>query len=259
VREKVIAELHTRGRQALTPDASLVDFNPPREFDPELKSDDLYRLGSDVWLLVDQALKSWETIDLYPLLDDEAEVVRWQTISALRTRGEIDTFNRASAMCADEREGTREQGAMILCQLGPYDVPEPLRNRAVPLLLKLLSEDPSPEVRSAAAFAFGHIEASDEARDALVRASKDADEDVRYGVAFGLGKDENPAATKALLDLMEDSDEDVRDWATFGIGTMQELDSPEIREALLSESLIRRKRFAWKPIPDSPNERTNAY
>lgn len=36
------------------------------------------------------------------------------------------------------------------------------------------------------------------------------------------------------MELTQDTDEDVRDWATFGLGVFGQLDSPEIREALVT-------------------------
>jgi HEAT repeat protein len=228
----VVDELQIRGEQVNPPHDSITDFNPPREMDPTLDEDDLYAIGSDLWLLVFQALKSWDTIALYPLLEDEAAIVRCMVVDELRTRGEVDTFNRACSMCSDPREEIREQAAQILSQLGPSEAPAPLRKQSVPFLLELLTRDPSPCVRSAAAAGFGHIAAHEEARRYLLEAAKDPSPEVRFSVAFALGGDHDPVATSALIELMDDSDEDVRDWATFGIGTLRDHDSPPIREAL---------------------------
>ena len=150
----------------------------------------------------------------------------------LQIRGEVETFNRACSMCSDSRPEIREMAALILSQLGPSDVPAPLRNQAVPLLLELLTTDPSPCVRSAAAFGFGHINAHDVARDALIAAANDPSPAVREGVAFALSEDDDPSAISTMIELMDDIDEDVREAATFGVGTMHEGDSPTIREAL---------------------------
>jgi HEAT repeat protein len=233
VREKVAEELKSRGEEVPIARQSFVDFNPPRETDLTLGDNDLYAAGSDIWLFVYQALKSWATNDLYPLLEDEAAIVRWQAVSALRSRGEVETYNRARSMCSDPRPEIREMAAQILSQLGPADEPAPLRNQAVPFLLELLTKDPSPCVRSAAAIGVGNIDAHDLTRDALVAAARDPSPAVREGVACALGSDDNPTAISTLIELMDDVNEDVRDWATFGVGTLHEGDNPIIREALL--------------------------
>lgn len=231
VRGKAVEELESRGEQLTAEHLLAMGFSPPRETDLELDEDDLYSLGSELWLLVFQALRSLDTQALYPLLEDDAVLVRWKTIGALRIRGEIDTFERAQAMCHDPRDKMREIGVQILCQLGPPD--SPLRAQSVPLLLELLVKDQSPSVRAAAATGFGFLEAFEQARNALVAAAKDGSAEVREAVAFGLGCDEDPLATTTLIELMEDGDEDVRECATWCIGTLREHDSTAIREALL--------------------------
>jgi HEAT repeats len=232
VREKVAEELKIRGEDVPPVRHALVDFNPPRETDLTLDEDDLDAADTVLRVLVFQALNAWDMDDLYPLLEDEAVIVSWQALNELRIRGEVETYNRACSMCFDSRPEIREMAAQILSQLGPSDVPAPLRNQAVPLLLELLTKDPSPCVRSAAAFGFGHINAHDVARDALVAAARDPSPAVREGVAFALSEDDDPSAISTMIRLMDDIDEDVRDWATFGLGTLHEDDSPTIREAL---------------------------
>jgi HEAT repeat protein len=43
-------------------------------------------------------------------------------------------------------------------------------------------------------------------------------------------------AVQALIRLARDLDRDVRNWATFGIAQQTDLDSPELREALLARA-----------------------
>ncbi len=60
------------------------------------------------------------------------------------------------------------------------------------------------------------------------------DSELRYAVACALGSmSNNPEAAAGLIALTHDSDPKVRDWATFGLGVLGELDSPEIRQALM--------------------------
>jgi HEAT repeat protein len=72
-----------------------------------------------------------------------------------------------------------------------------------------------------------------------------ADPQVRFGVAFGLSREEDPLAIQALIDLSSDEDDEVRDWATFALGTQTDLDSPQIREALFKRAV-------------DPNDNSNA-
>jgi HEAT repeat protein len=57
---------------------------------------------------------------------------------------------------------------------------------------------------------------------------------VRYAVAYGLEGFEDELAIRTLIVLSRDSDTDVRDWATFALGSQIDLDTPEIRAALLA-------------------------
>lgn len=59
-----------------------------------------------------------------------------------------------------------------------------------------------------------------------------ADSAMRWNVAVSLGCYPDPAAIGALIQLATDVDSDVRDWATFGLGTLQNADTPELREVL---------------------------
>lgn len=42
-----------------------------------------------------------------------------------------------------------------------------------------------------------------------------------------------PDSVSALIELSADADEDVRNWATFGLGSMDSVDTPLLREALV--------------------------
>ena len=57
---------------------------------------------------------------------------------------------------------------------------------------------------------------------------------MRFSVACALGHFPNdPEAVATLLTLTRDDDSEVRDWAVFGLGVQGDVDSSEIREALL--------------------------
>jgi HEAT repeat protein len=62
------------------------------------------------------------------------------------------------------------------------------------------------------------------------------DEEVRYELAFSLLGHEAEPAVDALIQLSRDPDGDVRDWATFGLGTRIDVDTSEVRAALLART-----------------------
>jgi HEAT repeat protein len=73
--------------------------------------------------------------------------------------------------------------------------------------------------------------------------------DVRRNVAMGLGaamcNDLLPEGVSALVRLSRDQDDDVRDWATFSLGGL-EIGTPEVREALWAR--------VTDPHPDTRDE-----
>ncbi len=56
---------------------------------------------------------------------------------------------------------------------------------------------------------------------------------VRHGVTLGLSGLDEQAVISGLIVLAEDSDFDVKNWAVFGLGSQCDLDTAELREALL--------------------------
>src|SRR5439155_3515581 len=87
-------------------------------------------------------------------------------------------------------------------------------------------------VVSSALVALGHLGTGDAV--SIASLVSHASEDVRYAVAYCLGARDEPIARKTLIILSHDSDPDVRSWATFGLGTLSNIDSEDIRLALLA-------------------------
>lgn len=98
------------------------------------------------------------------------------------------------------------------------------------LLLKGL-HDTHEEVVCAAVSGLGH-RPHPAALSELVALSEHRNATLRWNVAVALGMYAEPAAADALQRLALDIDDDVRDWATFGLGSLQEVDTPAIRELL---------------------------
>ena len=162
------------------------------------------------------------------LADPESDDGR-EALAIVHQRGGPVEFECGALLAKGATEQERIVGADILAQLGWCE-----RNHheeSVSILLELL-QDPSEGVVYAAAIALGHRQ-DKRAITPLVGLHAHPNPDVRYAVVHGLSGHDNLSAVAALVQLAADEDRDVRNWATFGLACQTDLDSPEIREALL--------------------------
>jgi HEAT repeat protein len=177
-----------------------------------------------------EALKALSTSDLIAEAElNLASEDRWDYVHALRSRPEEVVFQAASAWCASSDASLRSLGADVLAQLGVHT--RPFREQSLPILWPLL-EDPSADVLYATLHALGHLDIAGEERKLLPLLEHDS-ADVRYAIAFAIGSIESEVAVNMLIRLSDDPVANVRDWATFGLGTQIEMDSEDIRAALL--------------------------
>ena len=84
-----------------------------------------------------------------------------------------------------------------------------IKEASIPILITLLNNDPSHEVRAAAAAALGHLNAN-QATAGLLKAARDPNDDVRTCVAFALGS-LNPTKEieETLNQLVVDKNDDI--------------------------------------------------
>jgi hypothetical protein len=109
-----------------------------------------------------------------------------------------------------------------------------LRDRALPMLRRVLIENAESGPLSWAIIELGHL-ADDDSHDAILAHVRHPESEVRHAVAFALTScGLNDSSLVALCDLSRDEDKDVRDWATFGLGELTDADGPSIRDALLA-------------------------
>jgi HEAT repeat protein len=159
----------------------------------------------------------------------------WKAVHTLRRLGSRDVFNRAAEWCLSDVPLKRARGADILAQIG-RTADNPVNNfldESFSIVSNMLRSEKDPVPLVAAVHALGHI-GDPLAIPLVVPHSLHLDVDVRFAVACALGNFANDGPAKdALLALMRDADEDVRDRATFGLGVLGDLDSDEIRDALL--------------------------
>jgi HEAT repeat protein len=153
----------------------------------------------------------------------------------------VEVFEGAKRLCKSKKLTERVLGVDILGQFGTVATDEAtatprlermFAEETVSLLLEMLATETEPEVLYSLGVALGHMQES-RAIEPLCRLKTHTDAHVRYGVVFGLLCQEDELAIRTLIELSQDSDAMVRDWATFGLGSQLEIDTPEIRNALM--------------------------
>jgi HEAT repeat protein len=176
-----------------------------------------------------------ELIDRAFLSDPEAEEY-WNAVGELQARGDRPTFEKARALALEPGEAERVLGVDILAQLG-FKKGRPFLEESLPLVEGLASPDQTARMIEAAITALGHL-ADERSAPVVLAHVTHPDPDVRHAVAMALpdvsGDSPSRAVLEALFTLMADPDPDVRNWATFGLGAQFEVDTPEVRQALIA-------------------------
>jgi HEAT repeat protein len=160
----------------------------------------------------------------------------WRAIASLHMRGSPGTLELAQTLACSPSWRKRSLGLYIASQFrrrtsqALFGSAEYALDETQALLLAGL-HDLHEEVITAAISGFGHRPHPD-ALPKLVQLSRHRNASIRFHVAVALGGYSEPTAIAAQILLARDEDSDVRDWATFGLGTLQEVDTPEVREVL---------------------------
>lgn len=170
------------------------------------------------------------------LSDEYDDEVPWNAVRELQRIGTREVLEKAISWCRSEDPLQRARGADVLAQLG-NSAEHPSNNfpeECFKAVANMAATEDSSQPLSSAIYALGHI-GNPSAVPIIVRHSAHSDPDVRFAVAFACGSLGNePLAVGTLLMLMSDEDADVRDWATFGLASLSELDTPSIRDALVT-------------------------
>ncbi|ETK34416.1 HEAT repeat domain-containing protein [Microbispora sp. ATCC PTA-5024] len=142
---------------------------------------------------------------------------RWQAITTLQGRGDLETFMVARRLCASDAAAERILGADILGELGRD---RPFADRTLPVLRYLAASEDDPRVLYSVLIAFGHLR-DRRALPSVIELAAHEHPTVRYGVAYALphvlGRPPDPSGLAALRRLAADEDEDVADWASLGL------------------------------------------
>lgn len=140
--------------------------------------------------------------------------VRWQVISMLRERGDLETFIEARRLCAADDVDERLLGVDIMGMLGSFV------DRTLPVLRYLAADEQDAMVLYSVLIAFGHL-GDPRALPSVIDLAAHEDARVRYGAAYALqhvlGAPPDRAGLEALRRLSADGDTDVADWAALGL------------------------------------------
>jgi HEAT repeat protein len=168
--------------------------------------------------------------------DDDA---RWEIIGELSVRRATRSiFERALDLAASTTASRSLVGIDVLNDFGP-GANFPWRDETTDVLVSALNSESDAVVRSAIAALgkFGPVSAL----QTVVHLAGHRDERVRLSVAQAfpgfvrrLDLDDSSAAVRALVLLTADSEDIVRDWATFGLGVQTDIDSADVRAALVA-------------------------
>lgn len=168
-------------------------------------------------------------------IDDRESDERWAIVRELHRRTDRGTVDAACVLARSPNLQQRILGLDVLAQVG-YAADRPFLDESLPVVIDAC-EDDRWEVLDSAIAALGHL-ADVRGLPAVLQHAHHPSEEVRFAVAMALppvaGGSAADQVVSALISLSGDPDGEVRDWATFGLGSGLELDSAEIRDALVA-------------------------
>lgn len=180
-----------------------------------------------------------ELIHLALEIDDEADRednwnnLRDDLLAVLQWRGTSEVFTAARTLCLSNEPKHRRLGVDILSQnLAHWKT---LQDQSVPLLLSMLETETEPCVLTRIGCAFGHI-GDERIIEPMARLKNHPDAGIRWGVMCAMSPwelREHPVAIATLIELSADEDDDIRNWSTFDLAIREDVDSEEIRMALV--------------------------
>lgn len=153
----------------------------------------------------------------------------WSAVFALQRIGSREVLDRALLLLRSADLRLRARAADILGPFGGSG--QSYRDERVAAISELIDPDADARVLQSAVAAMSHLKDSRGIRR-VIEVADYPDENVRQTVAFALGGRTEPESIATLIRLTGDESAFVRDWATFGIGQSNNLDTPEIRDAL---------------------------
>ena len=176
------------------------------------------------------AISDWEDDDEY-----------WSIVGDMQSRIDGTTFSRVVGLCHGATPPERRLGADVLGQYAARpDHPRlehPHHDAVLPVLIDMAATNHDSQVVASVVGALARLHDPVGLAAVLGHRHHPAAR-VRQHVAMALpdlaGSPPGEVVVEALLELSDDPDEAVRDWATFGLGTQLDIDTPAVREALVT-------------------------
>jgi HEAT repeat protein len=169
--------------------------------------------------------------------DDETVQEHWDLVrEAVRSYKPADVLATATEWARRPQPDVQAVGLDLLGELG-VNV-EAARDNLIDVGNDLLTSDDC-DVRWSLARALGTTSTDGRTTPLLLALMDDEDEDVRFRATAGLSvsADDEPAqgpVVDALLKALGDPCAEVRDWAAFALGVQRDVDTPQVRDALLA-------------------------
>jgi HEAT repeat protein len=169
------------------------------------------------------------------LVGDYEDDEPWRAVHELRRMGSREIFDKAAEWCASQEPLVRARGLDVLAQIGKTanHPTNAFPEESFSIVTSVLRDEQEIQPLNSAIAALGHLD-NPAGIPLIIYYQSHLRPDTRFRVACALGSFPNDSrSAECLLRLMGDPDEDVRDWATFGLGVLGDLDSADIRDALL--------------------------
>ena len=177
--------------------------------------------------------KTWPTEKLFHrLLNNKSSRMHWENVSALRSRGSKEVFDKCVELLQSSNAKERRLAVEILSQLGLP--PRPFIKETLKLFFETLKTETNADVISSILYGLGHNNEHLTAKETkFICSFKDSKNlEVKQGLVFALGGIEHKIAIETLIGFTSDKNNYIRNWSTFGLGSQTTQDTPAIREAL---------------------------
>lgn len=180
---------------------------------------------SDLYILAWQRVKQLTNTELLCFVRSKNALVRDLVIREFHVRPSREVLEIALSLLREKKAVARAAGYLILGQLGSPD--RPFRGDSMRSILAGMESEKSPSVRSAIAYAVGHLvppkESHEQIIDGLLHFLDAKNKSLRVAVAFAVsGLSMSGRLDRLLKKLLADGDQDVREWVEISLETIKQ-------------------------------------